>query len=141
MQPGSTPGTAGRVENAQAGVFLAYAVPGRVPGADRPGAVPAGEMDRGPGPVPGGGIGDDVAFATKPELARQMIERAAKAGVPFAWASGDEVYGGNPKLREWLEGQQIPYVLAAASPDRYRPRPRPLAGQPRHPELSAGQGR
>lgn len=37
-----------------------------------------------------GEIGDDVAFATKPELARQMIERAVKAEVSFAWVAGDE---------------------------------------------------
>ena len=55
--------------------------------------------------MPGRGIGDDVAFATKPELARQMIERAVKAGVPFSWVAADEVYGGNPKLRQWLEEQ------------------------------------
>jgi SRSO17 transposase len=42
-------------------------------------------------------------FATKPELARQMLERAVTAGVPFSWVAGDEVYGGNPKLRAWLE--------------------------------------
>ena len=60
------------------------------------------------------GIGDDVAFATKPELARQMIERAVQAGVPFAWVAGDEVYGGNPGLRGWLEEQEISYVLAVA---------------------------
>src|SRR5260370_614741 len=60
------------------------------------------------------GIGDEVAFATKPELARQMIERAVQAEVPFAWVAGDEVYGGNPKLREWLEKEKIPYVLAVA---------------------------
>jgi SRSO17 transposase len=39
-------GTAGRVENAQVGVFLAVRGAGRRPGADRPGAVPAGEVGR-----------------------------------------------------------------------------------------------
>ena len=48
-------GTAGRVENCQVGVFAAYVDAGRGPGADRPGAVPAGEVDGRPGPVPGGG--------------------------------------------------------------------------------------
>jgi SRSO17 transposase len=60
------------------------------------------------------GIGDSVGFATKPELARRMIERAAAARVPFSWVVGDEVYGGNPQLRGWLEEQAIPYVMAVA---------------------------
>jgi hypothetical protein len=32
----------------------------------------------------------EQAFATKPEPAWQMIERAVQAEVPFAWAAGDE---------------------------------------------------
>jgi len=55
-----------------------------------------------------------VAFATKPELAEKMIGRAVKAGVPFSWVAGDEVYGGNPGLRSWLEEEGIAYVMAVA---------------------------
>ena len=44
-------GTAGRIENCQLGVFLAYARAAGT-GADRPGAVPAEVVDRGPGPLP-----------------------------------------------------------------------------------------
>ena len=36
---------------------------------------------------------EGVEFATKPQLARRMIGRALAAGVPFAWVTGDEVYG------------------------------------------------
>ena len=101
-------GTAGRVENCQVGVFLAYAAPdGSRALIDRELYLPekwTGDRDR----CRAAGIGDDVAFATKPELARQMIERAVKAGVPFAWVAGDEVYGGNPGLREWLEERGDP---------------------------------
>ena len=43
-----------------------------------------------------------------------MIERAVHAGVPFSWVAGDEVYGGNPGLREWLEKEEVSYVLAVA---------------------------
>jgi hypothetical protein len=43
-----------------------------------------------------------------------MTERAADAGVPFSWVTGDEVYGGNPKLHQRLEERQLPYVMAVA---------------------------
>ena len=84
-----------------------------------------------------------MAFATKPELARKMIGRAVKAGVPFAWVAGDEVYGGNPKLRAWLEEQQIPYVMAVAcsdvDPDGGRREARGRAGRP-GPRRTGGSG-
>jgi SRSO17 transposase len=99
-------GTAGRVENCQVGVFLAYAAPdGSKALIDRELYLP-GKWAEDRGRCRAAGIGDDVAFATKPELARQMIERAVHAGVPFSWVAGDEVYGGNPGLREWLEQEK-----------------------------------
>ena len=58
------------------------------------------------------GIADEVAFATKPKLAQAMLERALTAGVPFAWVAADEVYGQNPGLRDWLEDEQVGYVMA-----------------------------
>jgi SRSO17 transposase len=63
------------------------------------------------------GIPDEVSFATKPELARRMLERALAAGLPAAWVTGDTVYGGSTPLRAWLEGQLQPYVLAIAAND------------------------
>src|SRR5258708_27893693 len=78
------------------------------------------EVDLRESGTPGGercreaGIGDDVAFATKPELARKMLERAVAAGVPFAWFTAGEAYGQNPGLRDWLEEQPISYVMAVA---------------------------
>ena len=41
-----------------------------------------------------------------------MTERAMGAGVPFAWVTGDTVYGNDRRLRRWLEEQGLPYVLA-----------------------------
>jgi DDE superfamily endonuclease len=58
------------------------------------------------------GVPPQRAFATKPELARVMLERALDAGVPAGWVTADEVYGGSPALRGWLETRQLPYVLA-----------------------------
>jgi SRSO17 transposase len=105
-------GTAGRVENAQVGVFLAYAAPGGSRALiDRELYLPrkwAEDKDR----CAKAGIPDDREFATKPELARQMIERAVAAGVPFSWFAADEVYGQNPGLRQWLEKQHVRYVMA-----------------------------
>jgi SRSO17 transposase len=57
------------------------------------------------------GIPDEVEFATKGELARQMLRRAFAAGVPADWVVGDTVYGYD-ELRLWLEEQQKNYVLA-----------------------------
>ena len=105
-------GTAGRIENAQVGVFLAYAAPdGSRALIDRELYLPekwTEDRDR----CRAAGIADQVAFATKPKLAQQMLERAVTAGVPFAWVAADEVYGQNPGLRDWLEDQQIGYVMA-----------------------------
>jgi SRSO17 transposase len=105
-------GTAGRVENCQVGVFLAYAAPdGSRALIDRELYLPekwCGERDR----CRAAGIGDEVAFATKPRLAQDMLERAVNAGVPFSWFAADEVYGQNPGLRQWLEKREISYVMA-----------------------------
>jgi SRSO17 transposase len=107
-------GTAGRVENCQVGVFLAYCAPdGARALIDRELYLPkkwADDRER----CRAAGIGDEVPFATKPQLAKAMFARAVKAGVPFRWAAGDEVYGASPELREWLEEQQKGYVLAVA---------------------------
>jgi len=107
-------GTAGRIENCQVGVFTAYITPdgGRAL-IDRELYLPEGwtdDRDR----CRKAGIGDDVQFATKPELARKMIERVVKAGASFSWVTADEAYGGNPGFRKWLEGQGIPYVMAVS---------------------------
>jgi SRSO17 transposase len=53
-----------------------------------------------------------VEFRTKPQLARVMLERALDAGVPAAWVTADEVYGGSPALRGWLEDRGVWHVLA-----------------------------
>ena len=51
-------------------------------------------------------------FTTKPALGTAMITAAADAGVPFAWAAADEVYGRSSKLREACEKAGKGYVLA-----------------------------
>lgn len=107
-------GTAGRIENCQIGAFLAYVGnKGRLL-IDRRLYLPKvwanSQEDRLAAKVP-----DTVSFATKPELARQMIEGALQAGVLFRWFTADEVYSNNGVLRLWLEQQQIWHVMALAS--------------------------
>jgi SRSO17 transposase len=67
------------------------------------------------------GVPDRVGFATKPELARVMLERALEAGVPAGWVTADEVYGNSPALRGWLETRQLPYVLAVKATEPLPP--------------------
>jgi SRSO17 transposase len=105
-------GTAGRVENCQVGVFLAYAGPdGSRALIDRELYLPE-KWTADTGRCARAGIPGDTGFQTKPALAQKMIGRAAAAGVPFRWVAADEVYGQNPGLRDWLEEQQIGYVMA-----------------------------
>jgi SRSO17 transposase len=60
-------------------------------------------------------VPEEITFASKPELARAMIERTLAAGARPAWVVADAVYGGDGKLRFWLEEHEQPYVLAVTS--------------------------
>jgi SRSO17 transposase len=63
-------------------------------------------------------IPEAVRFATKPELAIQMLGRMEQAGRPLAWVVADTVYGGNLDLRTWLQARAYRYVLAVACEKR-----------------------
>ena len=107
-------GTAGRIENCQIGVFLAYAAPQGVALIDRELYLPkAWTEDRER--CREAGIPEEVAFATKPALARRMLERAFEAAVPHAWVVADEVYGQDRRLRLWLEETRQPFALAVSA--------------------------
>jgi SRSO17 transposase len=104
-------GTAGRIENCQVGVFLAYATPAGRTFLDRELYLPRAWIeDRGR--CAEAGIGADAEFRTKPELALTMLTRALDAGVPAGWVTADEIYGQHAGLRLALEERGMPYVLA-----------------------------
>ena len=44
-------------------------------------------------PAEGSACAEQCGFATKPQIARQMIERAIAAKVPFSFVATDTVYG------------------------------------------------
>lgn len=104
-------GTAGKVENCQLGVFLAYVtVRGHVL-LDRRLYLPAGWAAdcsrRATARVP-----EAVTFQTMPELGQAMLEQARAQGVPHAWVTADERYGSDPKFLARLEAQGERYVIA-----------------------------
>src|SRR5205814_3253679 len=103
-------GTAGRTENCQIGTFLCYATSTGRALVDRELYVPQSWTNDRPR-CRAAAVPDEVAFATKPQQARAMLQRALVAGVPFGWFTADEAYGQNPGLRTWLQEQHIPYVM------------------------------
>ncbi|MEN3616212.1 IS701 family transposase [Plantactinospora sp. ZYX-F-223] len=113
-------GTAGRIENSQVGVFLAYVSPTGRAMIDRRLYLPESSWCDKPERLAAAGVPDDVGFATKPALARQMIAAALDNGVPAGWVTGDEVYGADPRLRTDLEQRGIGYVLAVGCDRRVR---------------------
>jgi SRSO17 transposase len=104
-------GTAGRIENCQVGVFLTYAGPHGHAFLDRALYLPQGWAEDA-ARREAAGVPPDIPFRTKPQLAQAMLERALEAAVPAAWVTGDEVYGGDRRLRLWLEACAMPHVLA-----------------------------
>lgn len=107
-------GTAGKTENSQVGVFLAYISPKGHALIDRELYIPADWM-ADPGRCEEAGIPKGVEFATKPMQGKHMLERAFDAGIRPRWVLGDEVYGGDPKLADWLDSRRQPYILAVRS--------------------------
>jgi SRSO17 transposase len=104
-------GTAGRIENCQMGVFLGYAGAKGFAFLDRELYLPevwAEDKER----CKAASVPEEVVFATKPELAGKMLERAFLAGVSVGFVTADETYGKDSKLRLFLEERKQPYVLA-----------------------------
>src|SRR3954469_16071621 len=76
-------GSAGKITNCQIGVFAAYVSTRGHAFIDRQLYLPKAWTDS-PERRAAAHVPEDVTFATKPQLAVVMIERAIDAGVPFA---------------------------------------------------------
>ncbi len=104
-------GTAGRIENCQVGVFAAYASHWGHALVDRQLYLPK-DWAEDAGRRTKAAVPDDVAFVTKPAMARAMIGRLLDGGLPCAWVLADALYGSDYKLRRMLESRGQSYVLA-----------------------------
>ncbi|WP_169314065.1 IS701 family transposase [Streptomyces piniterrae] len=131
-----------RVENCQTAVVTAYISPRGQALMDRELHLPTSWTVDPQRCVKAGVPEGRLAYRTKAELARAMIERTMKSSVPFQWVCGGQDYGQDEALRGWLEKKGIGYVLAvpagrldaaslAAAPPRQRWWPSPgVPGDP-----------
>src|ERR671914_32208 len=106
-------GTVGKRENCQVGVFLAYASGRGQAFIDRELYLPeewAEDKER----RERAGVPEEVGMRTKPELAKEMLQRALDAGVKAGWVVADSVYGDSRRLGMFLEDREQPYVLAVS---------------------------
>ena len=110
-------GTAGRIENCQVGVFLSYASARGRALIDRRVYLPESWTDDRPR-CAAAGIPAQAKFATKPDLALEMITAAVAAEVPAGWVAGDEVYGDSGAFRAGVATLGLGYVLAVSCDHR-----------------------
>ncbi|WTZ37238.1 transposase [Streptomyces sp. NBC_01396] len=63
------------------------------------------------------GVPDETGFATKPQLAGDMLAAAHAAGIRNAWVAADEVYGGSA-LRRRIRTLGYGYAIAVPASHR-----------------------
>jgi SRSO17 transposase len=106
-------GSAGKITNCQIGVFTTYVSRHGHAFIDRALYLPR-EWTDSRRRLKAAHVPDGVGFATKPQIARQMIARAITAKVPFAFVAADSVYGvGDIEIMLRKAGKG--YVLGVAS--------------------------
>jgi SRSO17 transposase len=111
-------GSAGKITNCQIGVFASYVSRHGYAFVDRALYLPkswTGEPSR----LKATHVPDGIGFATKPQLAARMIERAIAAAVPFRWVAADTVYGVG-EIEQELRRVSKGYVLGVDSAHVFR---------------------
>jgi SRSO17 transposase len=106
-------GSAGKITNCQIGVFAAYVSRHGHAFIDRALYLPK-RWASDPARRAATHVLEGTAFATKPALAVQMIDRAIAADVPFAWVAADSVYGVGD-IEQTLRRAGKGYVLGVKS--------------------------
>src|SRR5690242_10467342 len=110
-------GTVGKIANCQIGVYLTYATKAGGVLIDRELYLPKG-WTADPERLKEAGIPQESTTIPKPTLAKEMLARAFAHGITAAWVTGDTVYGGDTKLRSFLEERLQPYILAVPANQR-----------------------
>jgi SRSO17 transposase len=85
-------GSAGKITNCQIGVFAAYVSRHGHAFIDRALYLPK-SWTSDAARLTAAHVPEGTAFATKPALAVEMINRAIANGAPFSWVAADAVYG------------------------------------------------
>lgn len=109
-------GTAGRTENSQIGVFLAYTTSRGRTLIDRRLYLPTSWTDDRER-CRRAGIDDTVVFETKVAMAKSMVRRAIAGKVPFPWVTADAAYGFSRGWRYELEQADVFHVMATTRHD------------------------
>ena len=104
-------GTAGKVENCQLGVFLAYVTAHGHVLLDRRLYLPQSWADDPPRRA-AAQVPEAVGFETMPALGRAMLEHAWVQDIPHAWVTADERYGSDPKFLATPLAHGEHYVIA-----------------------------
>jgi SRSO17 transposase len=110
-------GSAGKITNCQIGVFAAYVSDQGHAFIDRQLYLPKA-WTQDPARRRAAHVPEAITFATKPQLALALIERAIQAEVPFAWVAADSIYGVGEielALRRAYKG----YVLGVTGQHRF----------------------
>jgi SRSO17 transposase len=106
-------GAVGQIENAQAGVSLAYA--SRRAGADGPAASPTRVLERGPD---GGRRSTGRAVRDQAATARGLDRRGARRRATVEAVPADEVYGNSRAFRARLRSRGVRFNLAVSCASR-----------------------
>ena len=137
-------GTVGKIANCQIGVFLAYATAAGPVLLDRELYLHKAWADDLERRVEAG-VPAEARCIPKPTLGKHLLARAFAAGVQASWVTADSIYGGDYKLRHYLEEREQPFVLAVQSTQRVglaTPAAQLVASWPAEvwQRLSAGEG-
>lgn len=107
-------GRLGKTENCQVAVSLSL--------ANSYGSVPLNyrlylpeEWTEDPGRCRKAGVPEKIGFQTKGQIARTQIEQALAQGIPRGIVLADAAYGVESEFRDWLQCQNLDYVLGVRS--------------------------